>query len=157
MRHVAVALLLSCAVLLGAAPTPDDDLPAADASTTQPIRFAFVDVTLDPHGAPLAAYQVEIIADPRRAKLAGVEGGDHAAFKTPPYYDPAALNGHRIILAAFNTAAELPKAPFRAARLHVQITGPDPVKFDARLIIASTADGKAIPAARVSVSEGAAQ
>jgi hypothetical protein len=153
---VLVALSLAC---FAAAPQPPDDLPpVATPSTTQPVRFAFVDVTIDPKGTPLAAYQVEIVArDAARVKLAGVEGGDHAAFKTPPYYDPAALNGNRIILAAFNTAADLPRTPFRAARLHVQITGSDAAQFDAKLIVASAADGTAIPAARVSVSEGAGQ
>lgn len=131
--------------------------PVASPATTQPVHFSTVDVRIDPKSTPLAAYQLEFIADPARVKLVGIEGGDHTAYREPPYYDPAALNRNRVILAAFNTSSDLPKSEFRVARLHLQITGGgEPLrKHQVRLIIASAADGSAVPGAAATVSEGA--
>jgi len=143
-----LAILLLLVVLPGAAPTSDES-PAS-------VRFATVDVQIDTKGKPLAAYQVEFIADAKQVKLVGIEGGDHAAFKQPPYYDPAALSKNRVIVAAFNTGSDLPKSSFRAARLHVQITGPanEKPKWESKLIVAAAADGSSIPAV-VTLQEGA--
>jgi hypothetical protein len=131
---------------------------AAAPATDQAVRFTTVDVRIDPAGKPLAAYQVEFIADASRVKLVGIEGGDHKAFAPPPYYDPAALSRNRVIVAAFNTGNDLPTKSFRAARLHVQISGSgntsEKPKWEAKLIVASAADGTAIPAAAASLSEG---
>ena len=136
---------------LGAMPVePDRDRPSLPA--TNPIAFAYADVTIDPAGTPLAAYQLEFTADANRVKLVGIEGGDAAAFKDPPYYDPAALNHNRVILAAFSTGADLPKQSFRAARLHLQITGLETPKCQVKLIAAAAADGSKIPAATASVT-----
>jgi hypothetical protein len=85
-------------------------------------------------------------------KLAGVEGGEHAAFRDPPYYDPAALSRNRIILAAFNTGSDLPTTSFRAARLHVQIAGDADADFEVKLTVAFAADGSAVPAASASAT-----
>jgi hypothetical protein len=126
---------------------------AAARSTEQGVRFATVDIRIDPAGKALAAYQVEFVADGSRVKLVGIEGGDDKAFAQPPYYDPAALSQNRVIVAAFNTGKELPRASFRAARLHVQITGSEKPKWEAKLIVAAGADGEKIPAAAVSLSE----
>lgn len=93
-------------------------------------RWEAVDVYVDSGKAPLAAYQLEVQArmDPgvegRAVKLVGVEGGEQGgAFGDPPYYDPDALRGERIILAAYSLAAEasLPTGRTRVARLHVQV------------------------------------
>jgi hypothetical protein len=145
-----LAILLLLVVSLGAAPTTSDESPAS-------VRFATVDVQIDAKGKPVAAYQVEFIADATQVKLVGIEGGDHAAFKQPPYYDPAALSKNRVIVAAFNTRSDLPKSSFRAARLHVQITGPvnEKPKWESKLIVAAAADGSAIPAT-VTLQEGVA-
>jgi hypothetical protein len=78
-------------------------------------------------------------------KIVGVEGGDHTAFREPPYYDPAALSHNRIIIAAFNTGRDLPKGKTRVARLHLQISGPEP-QFKTKLDVAASAEGKDIPA-----------
>src|SRR4051812_17938472 len=109
---LAIVLLIGC---VGAAPTTT--------RSDESIRFTTVDVQLDAKGKTLAAYQVEFIADASQVKLVGIEGGDHPAFKSPPFYDPAALNKSRVIVAAFNTTSDLPISPFRAVRLHLQITG----------------------------------
>ena len=139
MKWLAVILALST---LAAAPATDEA-----------VRFTTVDVRIDPAGKPLAAYQVEFVADAARVKLVGIEGGGDKAFAQPPYYDPAALSQNRVIVAALNTGKELPQASFRAARLHVQVTGNEKPKWEAKLIVAAGADGEKIPAAAVSLSE----
>jgi hypothetical protein len=67
-----------------------DDTPAR-AVAPAPSPFTFVDVFIDPQGKPLAAYQFELRTTAGEAKLVGIEGGEHAAFAHPPYYDPKAL------------------------------------------------------------------
>ena len=124
-------------------------------SSPAPTRFQSVDVMLDPKGESLAAYQLEFVADASHVKLVGVEGGDHAAFADPPYYDPAALSKHRVILAAFSTSSDLPKSSTRVARLHVQITGDDVPQWSARLIVASSVKSDSIAASASLSSEGA--
>jgi hypothetical protein len=129
--------------------------PAATKSTP---RFTAVDVFVDPHGSPLAAYQLEFIGESSRVKLVGVEGGEPAAFREPPYYDPATLSHSRVIIAALNPsrAADLPSQRVRVARLHLEITSESnspPPEFSAKLILAASADEKPIKNAAVSVSE----
>ena len=154
-RSLAAILILA---LMGLAPTdkPDQFTPA-----TQSVRFTYVDVRIDPHDKPLAAYQIEFVADARRVKLVGVEGGSHPAFVDPPYYDPAALSHNRVILAAFNAGSALPKQSFRAATLHLEIVGDgagETPKWSAKLIVASDSDGTSIPAdVSVSAAEGASR
>lgn len=118
------------------------------------VRFASVDVFVDPKGQPLAAYQVEFVADPQRVALVGIEGGEHSAFKVPPYYDPKALTQNRVILGAFNTASDLPNSRTRVATLHLQITGSDEPEYSAKIEVAGNPEGKPIPA-EVSLSQGA--
>ena len=146
MKCVALILALS---LLGAAaaPTERGETPSLAPSSTQSVRFATIDVRIDPKDHPLAAYQIEITADSPTANLAGVEGGEHAAFRDPPYYDPAALNQNRIILAAFNTGSDLPATESRVARLHVQISGARDPKWNVKLTVASASDGSAVSGA----------
>lgn len=141
----ALSLFVTLAISSAAAQTPSSE-PA--------VRFAYVDVVVDPHGTPLAAYQVEFSADPARVTLVGVEGGEHPAYKDPPYYDPKALQSHRVIIAALNTGSDLPQASIRVARLHLQIVGPDKLETSAKLIAAASPDAKPIKA-DVTVSEGA--
>jgi hypothetical protein len=116
------------------------------------VRFGHVDVFLDSAGQSLAAYQCEIIATAGDVTLVGIEGGEHAAFKVPPYYDPKALGQKRIILGAFNTGTDLPSGRTRVARLMVQITGDARPAFDAKVQVAASPDGKATPAT-ISVSD----
>ena len=114
-------------------------------------RFANVDILVDPHGTSLAAYQLEFVADPKRVTLVGIEGGEHAAFVQPPYYDPKALAGNRVILAALNTGKDLPSGKTRVARLHLRIIGNDAPALSAKLVVAASSNDKTIPA-DVSVS-----
>lgn len=147
MKRLATAILVLLLASFGGAQ------PAAT-TTSSGLRFQGVDVTIDPKGQPLAAYQVEFVADASRVKLVGVEGGDHAAYREPPYYDPAALNRNRVIVAAFSTSADLPKAATRVARLHVQVSGDGQPQWTAKLIVASSDKSDSIPA-DVSLAEGA--
>jgi hypothetical protein len=119
---------------------------AAAEPDAEPIRFRPVHVYVDPAGTPLAAYQVEIVAD-GDAIIVGVEGGEHPAFFAPPYYDPAALAGGRIIIAAFDTGSDLPAQRTRVATLHLREVGPVEPTYRATLEIAGDSDGRVIDAA----------
>ena len=121
--------------------------------TTSP-RFDYLDIYLDPHGTPVAAYQFELNVDPAAATIVGVEGGDHPAFKSAPYYDPAALTRNRIVVAAFNTGSDLPNTKTRIARLHLRVTSPNP-DYHLHLDTAAGADGRETKDAVISVETGA--
>jgi hypothetical protein len=119
-------------------------------------HFAWVDAWIDPHGRPLGAYQFELKSAGAQVTLVGVEGGDHPAFAQPPYYDPKANLQKRIIIAAYDTAGELPRSRTRVARIMVRISGNGEPNFSATLDVAASNEAKPIDAA-VSLSEGAAQ
>jgi hypothetical protein len=125
--------------LLGAAEWRDDN-------TRPAVRFAPVDVYLDSGQQRLAAYQVQITATRGDAKIVGIEGGDGAAFKEPPFYDPAALMGGRVILAAYSLADKLPAGKTRVARLHVQVTGNERPEYAVKLVVAGNRQGQSIQA-----------
>jgi len=72
-----------------------------------------MDIYADTGGKPLAAWQIELECDPAKAKIVGVE----SVGKKPPYYDPAALMGGRIILANFSTEQTLPSGRVLVARV----------------------------------------
>ena len=127
-----------------------DAPPPAD---SPPVRFTAVDVFVDPKGEPLAAYQFELTARGGDVTLVGVEGGDHPAYLQPPYYDPAANLQKRIVIAAFNTGANLPRQKTRVARIMLQVKGPGP-QYAARLDVAASADATPIHA-DISVAQGA--
>lgn len=110
------------------------------------IRFAPVYIYLDSGDTPLAAYQFELKADPDRVKIVGVEGGQHPAFKEAPYYDPAALANHRIIIAAFNTGTDLPTGRTRIATIHLQITGAAEPDYELVLFVAADENAHEFPA-----------
>ena len=110
-------------------------------------QFRAVDVFVDPGGRPLAAYQFELTAQGDvPVKLVGVEGGEHAAFKEPPYYDTRANVRDRIIIAAFNTGRDLPRGSTRVARLMLHVDGPDQPEYQVKLHVAASADAREIPA-----------
>lgn len=108
------------------------------------LGFMHVELLVDTGTTPLAAYQVRI--KPKRAaiRFVGVEGGDHDAFRTPPYYDPRALRQGDLILAAFSTnpAPLLPTGLRRLAALHIHVADGLPPEFDLELITAADPDEK---------------
>ncbi|MCK4293161.1 MAG: hypothetical protein KAY65_08175 [Planctomycetes bacterium] len=121
--------------------------PYPEYPTAQPkVRFAPLHIYVDSGERALGAFQFELKAFGGQIKIVGVEGGEHAAFKEPGYYDPAALANDRIIIAAFNTANELPSGRTRIATIHLQITGRVEPEYGLELTVAADADGQEIPA-----------
>ena len=112
-------------------------------------RFQAVDIFIDSRQDPLAAYQLEFFVKNGNARVVGVEGGEHPAFKEAPFYDPKAIQQERVIIAAFSTSAadKLPKARTRVATIHLQITGHQKPEFHLRLETAATSNGNKIPVA----------
>ncbi len=116
------------------------------ASSAQRVTFFPLNIYIDSSSENLAAYQFELHTGSRQVKIVGVEGGDHAAFKEPPYYDPAALANDRIIIAAFNNGDELPKGKTKIATIHLQAPSDYESAFELSLTLAATKGGQKINA-----------
>ncbi len=110
-------------------------------------RFCAVDIYLDSKGSPLAAYQLEFAATNAVAKIVGIEGGEHPAFRHPPFYDPKAMQHERVIVAAFSTepATNLPKEKTRVATIHLQVSGTGQPEYLLRVEVAANSEAKRIP------------
>ena len=134
-RHLArgfVALaLLAIVALLSAAKPQAAGAPAA--------RFVALDLFIDAGPTPLGAYQLSF--DSKDATLVGVEGGESAAFADPPFYDPKALAGGRVVLAAFHVGGDGPTGRTRVARLHLRVAGPADPTYTTKLSVAADAAG----------------
>lgn len=111
-------------------------------------RFCAVDIYVDSGSTPLAAYQIRFGATNGVARIVGIEGGEHPAFRQPPVYDPKALQHERVIIASFSTApaAELPAGKTRLATIHYQTTEAQPPRFEVTLQAAGDTQGNRIPA-----------
>lgn len=144
-RIILIAIALSTAAVFAAAQEPP-----ADPDGSSP--FIAMDVYIDSGARPLAAYQFELTAT-GDARIVGVEGGEHPAFAEPPYYDPAALQQGRIIIAAFDTGDDLPVGRTRVARVHLWTGGDRRPTFNAKLIVAGSTDGEEI-SCTITVTEG---
>ena len=138
------ALLL--AMLLGLAAPLQAQQPADEEGR---IGFCAVDIFIDSGSAPLAAYQLRFAVTNGVAKIVGIEGGEHPAFRQPPFYDPKAIQSEVAILANFNTApaTELPVGRTRVATIHMQTTGTVPPQFDVKLQTTADAQGHKISCA----------
>ncbi len=114
----------------------------------QSIRFDAIDVYVQTGDEPLAAYQLDLSAAKGDVTIVGIEGGDSEVFTGPPYYDPAAIQNDRVIIAYFSTAAAdaLPRGKVRIATIHVQIVGDIQPVYDATITVAATVDGELIDA-----------
>ncbi len=122
---------------------------------SQPVvRFVPLDIFIDSGDQPLAAYQFELQAPAESFAIVGIEGGKHKAFAPPPYYDPAALAHHRVIIAAFNTGPDLPTGKTRVARIHARIIGEQDPDFELKLTAAASAEGRDIDASITIVQGG---
>ena len=143
MRHAVVWVVLAVCLLLtpGQAPAPDPTGPVDGANP-----FRAVDLILETD-RPLAAYQIELFDRNHAARIVGIEGNPDLPFQNPPYYDPEAMAGDRVILGGFSTAAldRLPTGRFRVATVMVQTTGGTP-QWTLRLTAAATADGRPMDA-----------
>jgi hypothetical protein len=139
-RRALVALL----AVLGAAAA------LSSSAQPQPGRFATVDVFVV-SDAPLAAWQVELTERAGAMQVVGIERGDDASFRDPPFYDRVVLERavtDRVVLASFSTIAAdaLPRGRVRVARVHVRTTGAAEPEYEARLVAAGTADGRPVDA-----------
>lgn len=143
IKAICAALLAALGLVLGG-PVPQESEP----------RFGWVDLYLDPAGERLAAWQLELDDPAGRSLVVGIEGGEHPAFAEPAYYDPAAMRGGRVILAAFSLAEELPAGRTRVARVHLEIRGPEPLESRVRLLVAGGPGGEPITAAASAVAGG---
>ncbi len=127
-----------------------DAAPVREVQDVAPegLQFIAIDVYVDSGERELGAWQVEVTSDSPEAKLVGVEGGAHAAYAEPPYYDPAALHESdafdRVVIAALSTADELPTGRTRVARLHFMVEG-EP-GFRVKLMAAGARDATPIGA-----------
>ena len=97
----------------------------AQPAATNPakVRFVAVDIFVNSSDKPLAAYQLEFSVTNGVAKIVGIEGGGHPAFREPPFYDPKAMQSERVIIAAFSTDKQLPTGKSRVATIHLQVSG----------------------------------
>jgi len=113
-------------------------------------RFTTVDLYVV-SDTPVAAWQVELAERSGAMQIVGIERGDDATFRDPPYYDRVVLERaatERIVLASLSLsgADQLPRGRVRIARLHVRTIGAAQPDYEARLIAAGTADGRPIDA-----------
>jgi hypothetical protein len=141
----AARILVAALILVAASATAPASAIETIAREPTPIgaRFRAIDVTVDAD-APLAAYQIELLATGGTAEIIGVEGGE-APLDDAPRYDPAALANDRIIVAAFTTSTALAAGRRRVATIHVRETGAAPV-YEIHVQAAADADGRRIEA-----------
>ena len=109
-------------------------------------RFCAVDIFVDSGSTPLAAYQLRFAVTNGSAKIVGIEGGEHLAFRQPPFYDPKAIQNEIAIVASFSTspAAKLPTGKTRVATIHLRVNGTRPPQFELKLQTAADTQGKKI-------------
>ncbi len=108
--------------------------------------FSTVDLFVDSGNQPLAAWQMEFKATAGRVEIVGIERGDDKNFQDPPYYDPAAMSGNRVVVGAFNITDRLPVGKIRVARLHLHVSGGEKPVYAVNLIVAGNKEGKPITA-----------
>ena len=119
-----IRLALGALLVLGAA-APQNGGPV----------FVAYDVYIDPGDAALAAWQFEIVPGPG-AKVVGIENGDGAFSAEAPFYDPRALQGGRIVVAAFTTE-EVKPGRIRVATLHMQESAVGEVDYASKVMAAA--------------------
>jgi hypothetical protein len=117
---------------------------AACAPTEREESFAAVSVLLDSGAAELAAWQIELVDARGLARITGIEGGEHAAFREPARHDPAALRGGRVRLAAFSLANELPRGETRVVTVHYALPAGSTAGFTLRVEAAAARDGEVL-------------
>ena len=120
--------------------------PAArgDASTREGVRFETIDIYVDSGDKGLGAYQFEFRVIGGNAEVVGVEGGESPAYAAAPYYDPSALRGGYLIVAAFEPEGAVPAGRTRVATLHLMVRGDRDPDYDLKLVVAADQDGNSI-------------
>ena len=140
----ALAIFLSCAVLLGAG------WSAFPQSVETNARFTVLEIYLET-AEPLAAWQFELRESSGRMRVVGVENGESAAFGEAPFYDLAAVSegaADRIIVADYSMrpAGALPAGRSRVATIHIQLEGSADPDYVLNLMAAGGANGEPIQA-----------
>lgn len=118
------------------------------------LHFLAIDIQLPAKEAnQLEAFQLEIfqLNSTDSYQLVGVEGGEVFGFEEPPYYDPKAINGQRVILAAIksdakganeNQSSSEVSGTQRLVRLHwvgsVPLKSPDEFKIKRAMFLGSS-------------------
>ena len=152
---IGIIFLAGSALLMQeAGETPAPQAPQTRAVVAIDARFKAVDVFVDSKEHALAAYQFELHATAGDVKIVGIEGGEHAAYKQAPFYDPKAMMGDRVIVAAYSTSDDLPAGKTRVARVHVRVGGNAEPKYELKLTASASKEGKSIAGATVSLAEG---
>lgn len=105
------------------------------------MRFVTYELFVDPAGESLAAWQVRFEDPTGATKLVGVEGGNDASFGDAPFYDPKALQGGAVVLAAFDAAGAGPRTETLVARVHVAITGDQDPEFNLTAEVVASPNG----------------
>jgi hypothetical protein len=141
--RVSLHILALLTLLFGLAARLPAQQPATEDGRT---RFCAMDIFVDSGSTPLAAYQLEFAATNGVAKIVGIEGGEPAAFRQPPFYDPKAMQHERIIIASFSTApaASLPTGRTRVVTIHFQTAGTQLPQFELNLQTAGDSQGNKI-------------
>jgi len=147
MTKLAVPILLLAVVGTTAAAA------RGDASVPDGVRFETLEIYVDAGSHPLAAWQFEFRVAAGDAEVVGVEGGEPPAFAEAPYYDPSALRGGYLIVAAFQANDEVPTGRTRVATLHLMVRGDREPRYDVSLVVASDPDGNSYDAV-LSVEKG---
>jgi len=121
-------------------------LLVGSASAERPRVFGTIVLTIDAAGEELAGWQLRADFGKSDARIVGIEGGEHAAFASAPHYDPRALNGGEIILAALSSHEELPTGPTVVAVIHVEHDRSGLPPLEVSELIAVGSDGNETPA-----------
>lgn len=161
LKWTIAALLLSTWALVNIAQADrhDEQTALQDGLIPAGITFLTLDITLDPKGQPLGAYQFELTSENASFTVIGVEAGEHDAFNhgRPPYFDPVAKQNKidHLVLAEYAkpnlTANQLPTDAVRVATVHVMFTDQpnedEPPTIQLTLTTAGNAEGERIDAA----------
>jgi hypothetical protein len=140
---------LSLALALFAGPASADETAVAPARS-----FATIEVWIDSGESVLAGWQLRADFGKSDARIVGVEGGAPGAYHEPPHYDPRALNGGEIVLAALAEGNELPAGRILVAVLHVEHAPSGLPPLEISDVIGVGTDGRAVEA-RVVQENGA--
>lgn len=120
---------------------------AQQSNENSQVHFRAVAIYVDSAKTPLAAYQLEFSVTNVLAKIVGIEGGQHSAFREAPFYDPKAIQQERVIIGAFSTdkPEHLPTGKTRVATIHIETSGKERPIFNLKIQAAADSAGNEIP------------
>jgi hypothetical protein len=163
MKQLLLSILVLVLCVLGLSNVAQADReapqpPIEDGLIPAGTTFLTIDISIDPDGQPLGAFQFELTSDNASFTVVGVEAGEHVAFDhgRPPYFDPVAHQDgtDRLVIAEYAKpelkADQLPTQAVRVATVHVMFSGPlqehENPTIQLNLTAAGDADGERIDA-----------